>query len=204
VFDYSSVLQRKNPLGLVEAYCRAFGPGDGARLVIKTIHADIWPAAAAQVREAAGDRDDIIFLDGYLDSIEMRALFHLLDCYVSLHRSEGLGLTLASAMAAGTPAIATGWSGNLEFMTPENSILCPYDLVEVGPGADPYPAEARWANPDLDAAAGAMRRMVDQPGFTEDLGAKARTTFADNFRPSVAAPWFVERFNALTGRSLPL
>jgi glycosyltransferase involved in cell wall biosynthesis len=203
VFDYSSALQRKNPMGLVEAYRRAFGPDDGAALVLKTIHADICPAAAAHVREAAGERPDIIFLDGYLHPLEIRALYHLLDCYVSLHRSEGLGLTLASAMAAGTPAIATGWSGNLEFMDEKNSILCAYELVEVGPGADPYPANAWWAEPDLDGAAGEMRRLFDHQEIAHDLGTRARAVFADNFHAEAAATWFVERFNALTTRSIP-
>src|SRR5262249_27490592 len=132
VFDYSSVLQRKTPLGLVDAYPRAFGPDDGAGLVLKTIHAELWPEAAAQVRAAAADRDDIIFLDGFLEPLEMRALFQLIDCYVSLHRSEGLGLTLASAMAAGTPAVATGWAGKLEVMKAHNSIPWPSELVEGG------------------------------------------------------------------------
>src|SRR4029077_11730951 len=161
----------KNPIGLINAYRDAFGPNDGANLVLKTFHADLWPAAAARVREAAADRDDIVFLDGFLSPLEMRALFQLIDCYVSLHRSEGLGLTLASAMAAGTPAIATGWSGNLEFMTADDSILLPYKLVEVGPEAAPYPANAWWADPDLDAAADAMRGLFDRPDLAENLGA---------------------------------
>ena len=203
VFDYSSVLERKNPVGLVEAYCHAFGPDDGATLVLKTIHADLWPAAAARVREAAADRADIVFLDGFLSPLEMRAMFQLLDCYVSLHRSEGLGLTLASAMAAGTPAIATGWSGNLEFMSSDDSILCPYKLVEVGPDASPYPANAWWADPDLDAASNAMREVFDRPDLAERLGARGRARFASNFRAAAAGPWFVDRFNALTGRSIP-
>jgi glycosyltransferase involved in cell wall biosynthesis len=203
VFDYSSVLERKNPVGLIDAYRRAFGPNDGAALVLKTIHADLWPAAAARVREAAAERDDIVFLDGFLSPLEMRALFQLLDCYVSLHRSEGLGLTLASAMAAGTPAIATGWSGNLEFMSPDDSILLPYKLVEVGPEAAPYPANAWWADPDPDAAAAAMRGLFDRPELASSLGAKGRDKFATSFRAAAAGPWFVDRFNALTGRSIP-
>jgi glycosyltransferase involved in cell wall biosynthesis len=203
VFDYSSVLQRKNPIGLIHAYRDAFGPDDGANLVLKTIHADLWPAAAARVREAAADRDDIVFLDGFLDPLEMKALFQLVDCYVSLHRSEGLGLTLASAMAAGTPAIATGWSGNLEFMSADDSILLPYKLVEVGPEAAPYPANAWWADPDLGAASNAMREVFDRPDIAESLGTRGRARFANNFRAAAAGPWFVDRFNALTGRSIP-
>ena len=56
------------------------------------------------------------------------------DCYVSLHRSEGLGLTMAEAMALGKPVIATVYSGNLQFMTPENSHLVDYQLGAVPAG----------------------------------------------------------------------
>ena len=60
----------------------------------------------------------------------------LCDCYVSLHRSEGLGLTMAEAMALGKPVIATGYSGNLHFMTPENSYLVDFARVRCRAGAN--------------------------------------------------------------------
>jgi glycosyltransferase involved in cell wall biosynthesis len=198
-FDYFSVLRRKNPVGLIEAYRRAFGPEDGAALVLKTINEVRGDDAAAVVRAAAGDRDDIIFFDDHLDDVQMRAFFGLLDCYVSLHRSEGLGLTIASAMASGIPAIATGWSGNLEFMTSENSILVPSELVEVGPGAYPYPIDAWWAEPDLDVAADAMRRLYDDRPMARELGQRGATSVTTNHNIETAAAWFGDEFAALSG-----
>ena len=62
------------------------------------------------------------------------------DCYVSLHRSEGFGLTLGEAMALGKPVIATGFCGNVDFMTPENSWLVRYAVTHVGPEGENYPA----------------------------------------------------------------
>ena len=173
-FDYSSVFARKNPAAAIDAYRRAFGPTDGAALVLKTIHADRDPARAAELQDLVAERDDIIVIDAHLSSLEMRALSQLLDCYVSLHRSEGLGLTIASAMSAGIPAIATGWSGNLAFMDAENSILVPYELREVGPDAAPYPPDAVWAEPDVEAAAAAMRRLFDDRAAAAALGARGR------------------------------
>ena len=129
----------------------------------------------------------------------MRALFHLLDCYVSLHRSEGLGLTIATAMAAGTAAIATGWSGNLEFMDEDDSVLIPYTLVEVGPDAAPYPDTALWADPDLDAAAEQMRRVVDTPNLAYELGLRGRSRISTVGDARRSAAWFAARFAALTG-----
>ena len=199
VFDYRSVLARKNPLGLIDAYRRAFSPDDGAALILKAINSTSAPEHAAAVSEAVGDRPDIHVVDRHLDRVEMRALFHLLHCYVSLHRSEGLGLTIATAMAAGTPAIATGWSGNMEFMTPEDAMLVPYSLVEVGPDAAPYSADAWWADPDLDAAADAMRRLFDDPELARTIGCRGRSRVADVGDVDTSARWFADRYASLTG-----
>ena len=96
------------------------------------------------------------------------------DAYVSLHRAEGFGLTIAEAMAAGKPVIATGYSGNLEFMTDENSFLVPYELVQIPHGSAPYPNSARWAEPDRDAAAAAMRAVFESRDEARERGARGR------------------------------
>ena len=85
------------------------------------------------------------------------------DAYVSLHRAEGWGLTMAEAMAGGKPVIATAYSGNVDFMTPENSWMVPYRLVDIPDTAGPYAGCRRWAEPDLDAAAAAMRDVYEHP-----------------------------------------
>jgi glycosyltransferase involved in cell wall biosynthesis len=203
MFDYASVLERKNPLGLIDAYCRAFGPDDGACLVLKTLGSAAHPVAAAQVAHAAAGRDDILLIDGLLPGLVVRAMFECFDAYVSLHRSEGLGLTIAAAMAAGTPAIATGFSGNLEFMDDECSVLVPYELTDVGPGAAPYPPEAIWASPDLDAAACTMRRLFDQPDEARDLGERGRERLGRFQEHGVGAEWFLDRYETLTGTAVP-
>ena len=40
VFDYFSIIERKNPIGLIGAFDRAFKPGEGPVLVIKSINGD--------------------------------------------------------------------------------------------------------------------------------------------------------------------
>jgi hypothetical protein len=156
-FDFLSVLERKNPLGLIDAFCRAFPPSAGPRLVIKTINGDKRVIEREKLKYAIRGRPEILLRDGYLPAVENASLTALADCYVSLHRSEGFGLTIAEAMALGKPAIATGYSGNLEFMTPDNSFLGQARRMQVGPEREPYPATSYWSEPDLAAASELLR-----------------------------------------------
>jgi hypothetical protein len=179
MLDLFSTVRRKNPLGVIDAFTRAFAPDEGPRLLIKTMNADLRAEAAGQLRAAAGDRPDIEFFDGYLDPAAKAELIAGADCYVSLHRSEGFGLTLAEAMALGTPVIATGYSGNMDFTTPANSYLVDWQPTEVGPDCELYPAHGHWAEPDLDHAAGQLRRVWEYP---DEAIARAHRAQADILR----------------------
>lgn len=172
-FDFFSVLERKNPLGLIKAFTQAFRPAEGPMLVIKTINGDKRILEMEKLRYAARGRSDIILADGYLSAIEQSTITALADCYVSLHRSEGFGLTIAEAMALGKPAIATAYSGNLEFMTEANSFLCPYQRSEVGLECEPYPASSHWAEPDLESAAQLLRYVYTHQEEASRKGLKA-------------------------------
>ena len=127
--------------------------------MIKTFNGDAKPESLAQLERAAAARDDIEVIDRFLPVAEKNALLARADAYVSLHRAEGFGLSLAEAMLLGKPAIATGYSGNLQFMTPANSWLVGYELTPVGEGVEIYPPDALWAEPDLDHAAALMREV---------------------------------------------
>lgn len=173
-FDFLSVMERKNPLGAIEAYRRAFGPDDGATLIVKSINGHRRPTERERLRLSLDDRPDIVLRDGYLTANEMRGLNELVDGVVSLHRSEGFGLNLADAMAAGTPVVATAYSGNMDFQTDDTAFLVPYRLREVGRGAEPYDPAARWADPDLDAAAAHLRTIHDDRATADAIAARAR------------------------------
>jgi glycosyltransferase involved in cell wall biosynthesis len=177
-FDLLSVLERKNPLGLIRAFTEAFPEGSGPALVIKTINGEKRRLEMEKLRYFARGRSDIIVIDGYLSSVQNSTLTALADCYVSLHRSEGFGLTIAEAMALGKPAMATAYSGNLEFMANENSYLCPYRLCPVGRDREPYPATSQWAEPDTEAAARILREVYANREAAELRGRRA----AENIR----------------------
>jgi glycosyltransferase involved in cell wall biosynthesis len=199
-FDFLSVLERKNPLGLVRAFTGAFASGDGPRLVIKTINGDKRILEMEKLKYAIRGRPDIVLMDGYLDATKNATLTALCDCYVSLHRSEGFGLTIAEAMALGKPAIATGYSGNLEFMTPDNSYLSPWSKSVVGPEREPYPADSHWSEPDVNAASNALRRVYDCRDEARARGLRAAQDIQSSHSPAIAGRVIRDRLAAIRSR----
>jgi glycosyltransferase involved in cell wall biosynthesis len=189
-FDFDSVPMRKNPMGVIAAFMKAFPTPGQAGLVLKSVNARRWPEEAEQVRCAVADRPDVILMDEYLSSVDQAALIAETDCFVSLHRAEGLGLSLADAMALGKPVIATRYSGNLDFMDDDNSFLVPFKYTAVPRGTPAYPAGAPWAEPDITAAARLMRQLVDDPELGRRVGAKARR--------DIVSKWTLEQ----TGRRM--
>ena len=184
VFDHFSVTERKNPVDAVRAFRLAFSENEGPVLGVKSMNGDRkWPQHQ-QVLAATGGRSDIIVWDEHLSRDDHMAFIASADALVSLHRSEGLGLHLAEAMWLDTPTIATRYSGNLDFMNDDNSLLVDAVMVPVTGGEGVYPSEAMWAAPDLDVAAAAMRRMVEDPALVARLSAAGRTTMEQ--QPSLA------------------
>lgn len=172
-FHMMSIMERKNPLGLIRAFKRAFRPDEPARLVLKTSFGDNYPKELEKLRKAAeGFR--ITIIDEVYSPNDVLALMEVCDVYVSLHRSEGLGLTMAEAMLMGKPVVATGYSGNTEFMNEENSLLVGYKLVKLGEPIPPYDANYEWAEPSEEEAALFLRRLYDEPDFARELGRKAK------------------------------
>lgn len=172
-FDYNSVVRRKNPESFCKAFIKAFPEDkpDGPLCVVKSVSGKSHHTLEyVQLRREFMHRRDIIFIDGWLPVEERDCLMARAGCYVSLHRSEGLGLTLLESMALGKPCIATAYSGNMDFSTAENSWLIPFKMVPVGPWRWPYPQEHLWADPDLDAAAAAMREAFGNPTLLAEKG----------------------------------
>ncbi len=184
--DYHSVAVRKNPTGLIEAFRRAFPPGSGAKLVLKSINADTSPEEHDRIVLAASGHPDITLIDGYVSGAEKNAMIARCDCYVSLHRSEGFGLTVAEAMLLAKPVIATRYGGTQEFLNDENAYLVDWEPTRIGEGAFPYPPDGVWADPDLDQAAALMRKVLAEPDQARARGAIAREQMLERHSPQVA------------------
>ena len=200
VFDYLSTVQRKNPVGLIEAFKLAFGAEEGPQLLIKTINGPLRPLSEEELLWAADGRPDIHVIDRSLQTRELHGLMAGCDCYVSLHRAEGLGLTLAEAMAIGKPAIATGYSGNLDFMTTENSYLVEHTIGRVGPECEIYPPEGEWAEPSLEHAARLMREVYGDGEEAARRGARAREDIARLLSPAATGRRMRERLEHLAAQ----
>lgn len=177
-FDALSVVERKNPMAVVRAFELAFGrDSQVAHLVVKASRLELYPDDHAALRTAiAGVGGRLI--DTYLDRPALNALFHACDIYVSLHRSEGFGLTMAEAMAIGKPVVATAYSGNMDFMSVGNSALVPYTMTQITRAAGPYPKGACWAEPDIQDAAAHLARLANDRELAAQLGRRAARDIA--------------------------
>lgn len=202
-FDELSWCTRKNPAGVVEAFRRAFPAGDEpVELVVKLRHAGgsgiatshALPSAShrreiGRFRRLAAEDARIRLLSGDYETAGMAALMQACDCYVSLHRAEGFGYTMAEAMMCGKPVIASRYSGNLDYMDEKSAFLV--GGVERYMAHDEYidvPPGSRWFEPDPDDAAAAMRQV-----FQDDKERARRATAAAERARRTLSPEAVSR-----------
>ena len=181
VFDAASFLRRKNPGAAIAAFRRAFPVPGRELLVLKTTSASERQVRALE-RIARGSRVRVV--NGYASREELLALHASADACLSLHRSEGLGLTLLEAMAYRKPVVSTAYGGCEDFLRPDSAMLVPYRRVPVGRAAGPYPADALWAEPDVETAARAMRKLAEDPSEAMRVGAAGRQVFEEWARGS--------------------
>ena len=174
-FNLASSFVRKNPLAAVAAFLAAFGDRPDRILVLKVGHPGHFPDDFALLREAVAGAANIRLETREMPQAEAHALTATADIVLSLHRSEGFGLVPAEAMLLGRPVVATGWSGNMDFMDADSAALVPFTLV---PARDPRGVleapGAVWAEPDIEAAAAALRHLAGDPAARLALGARGQ------------------------------
>lgn len=175
-FDQSSYRARKNPEAVIELFRRLIAkrPLDDLQLVLKVKGGDNARTIAESIVGRPDDRIKII--DSTLSTFETLSLINASDCFVSLHRAEGYGRGGAEAMLLGRLVMGTAWSGNLDYMTIENSLPVNYDLVPVGAGEYPFGEGQYWAEADVDHALFQALRVVDRKGEGERIARMCRAS----------------------------
>ena len=202
IYDLFSETERKNPVGLVEAFREAFRADDRVRLVIKTSNGDLHADDLQRVVDAARDAP-VTVMDRYLTRAEVLGLIQACDAYVSLHRCEGFGLTLAEAMSLGKPVVATYYSGNVDFMSPWNCFPVPYRLVPIQERRGPYAKGQLWAEPDLGAAAALMRKVVRERDLALEIAARGRSDVLRQLSACACGERIRERLAVLAATDWP-
>ena len=203
MFDFFSFMERKNPVGLVRAFQSAFGADKRVKLFIKVSHSDFAAADFEQLKQSC-QAPNIQLYDAVLPREGINALMALSDCYVSLHRSEGFGLTLSESMSLGKPVIATAYSGNMDFMHDDNSFLVKYELAQLEKSHGPYKKGLVWADPDLDHAAELMRYVYENREAAMAIGKKAQEDIQRQLHPLAVGRAMQERLDVVVQNAASL
>lgn len=199
MFDMASGLERKNPLGLIRAFRTAFPPAAPVHLALKVSRGAEHPEAFARLaREAAAA--GVTVIDRVMDRADVQALLALCDAYVSLHRSEGFGMTMAEAMLMGKPTVATGYSGNLDFMAEGNSYLVHARRGVLDRDHPPYARGCTWAEPSVVHAALLMRRVYERRDEAAAVAARGRAAVEAKLSPAAVARRMLARIADIRSR----
>jgi glycosyltransferase involved in cell wall biosynthesis len=199
-YDFNSFMSRKNPEAVIAAFRQAFADGVGSvRLLVKSTNGNRFPEQFEVLKRAAGDDPRIEIRDGFLSRKEMSGLQNAADGYVSLHRAEGFGLGMAECMYLGKPVIATGYSGNMDFMDGQNSLLVDYKMIPLGVGDYMSWRGQQWADPDVAHAARLMRQVFDDRELAHRIGAKSAADIRRTHSRAVCGSAMVERLRAVDG-----
>lgn len=198
VYDLNSYQERKNPLAAIEAYRQAFPTEDGVGLVIKTQNRSRHPEAFAHLETALRGLRHTTLIAATLSRADVHLLESACDAFVSLHRSEGFGLSVAECMLLGKPVISTDWSATAEFVDERCGCPVRYRLVELQETHGPYAKGQIWADADIDHAAEWMRRLVNEPGLAQRLGAAAREIIRQRFSPAAIGARYRRRLDSFS------
>lgn len=172
-FDLSSYPSRKNPAAVLALFdrVRAGDPYRDVQLVLKVKNgekaAEAWAAGVA-------DDPQIKVISVPLDTLGVKSLINACDVFVSLHRAEGFGRGLGEAMGLGRIGLGTGWSGNVDFMTPENSLMVRHDIVKLKKDDYPHWRGQEWADADVAHAHALLAPLLDDPAAAADLARRGQ------------------------------
>jgi len=186
MYDCSSTMSRKNPIGVINAYELAVAGDDAdVGLVVKINNAQ--QSEIDKLKRALSSFSNVFIISDVLDKEQVNALIACVDVYVSLHRAEGFGLVPMEAMFLETPVIATNWSANTEFMNNDVACMVEYTLVYITEDSGPYKSGNRWAEPNISHAADYIAKLSIDGKLRKQLAERAKVHIAERFAPDKAA-----------------
>jgi glycosyltransferase involved in cell wall biosynthesis len=198
VFDFKSFAARKNPSACIQAFLTAFPRGDEAvTLVIKSMDGPLYPLEFDRLAQEAKQDARIVLIDASYKSEEIMGLMQNCDCFISLHRSEGIGLGLAQSMLLGKPVIATNYSGNTDFTLEDNSCLVKYGLIAVEDKEYPFGKGQVWADPDVEHAAWYMKRLLEDEDYRNSIAMNGQSFIREQHNCAVIGKGYAERLKTL-------
>lgn len=196
MYDINSMMERKNPVGAVNAFLQAFGDNNpDVGLVIKINNSNIHELSL--LKRIIKDYKNIYLINAVMSKTEVNSLIQCCNSFISLHRSEGFGLVIAEAMYLGIPVIATHWSANTDFMNKENS--CPVDFKFIDVGKNYYKAkpEQRWADPSEEHASQYMKLLINDQEYYKSIAQAGKETMLTQFSEKQCAQKMVDRLGKL-------
>jgi glycosyltransferase involved in cell wall biosynthesis len=163
IFDFFSDIDRKNPWTLIEAFkIFVLEDANAPHLIIKTLNSEYFAAERERLLFEIVDCPKILWIDENWDKSTLNLVIKNSKAFFSTHRAEGFGLTLLEAMSLGTLTVATNYSGNLEFMNAENSLLIDFELVPIRAQTRAYrDLVGYWAQPNHSGVLDALRFVSD-------------------------------------------
>lgn len=159
----SSCFPRKGADVLIESYGKAFTRDDDVLLIIKTFknpHNAIESQLEALQKQNPNYPKVYIIWDD-MDDEQLKALYQQCDALVAPSRAEGFGLPIAEAMLTGMHVIATGWSGQMDFCSPDNADLIDFSFATAATH-EGGKFDSVWAEPDREHLTRLMRKAFDK------------------------------------------
>ncbi len=173
IFNYHSSVERKNPFHLIKAFIKAFEQNENVELIIKTSSAKDFKKIERELYNSIKGQKNIGIIDIDLDQNSIYNLINNCDCYVSLHHSEGFGLTLAEAMYLGKPTIASNYSGNTEYMNQYNSYLVDCKIGKIENPDAIFSKETIWGYPILEDTINKMKLVYENDELRKEKSLRA-------------------------------
>lgn len=199
MYDMKSHQERKNPQASIRAFTMSFQPEDmSVGLVIKVNGAQKDAVELEEIYKLIGAHRNIYLIVETLSRNDVNCLVSLIDCFVSLHRSEGFGLGLAEAMYLGKPTIGTNWSSNIDFMNHHNSCLVDYKLQQLEQNYGPYKAYQYWAEASVEHASYYMKKLVEDKEYYNRIASAGQKFIQTHYSPKAIGKLIQKRLDYIS------